>query len=87
MSSVLALNASPSIAILRPRSGPRCRSSLPTTRRFCSSFTSITDVSSWKWYPELPASCFSACTSLGKQLCTTRPPLVTNVPASGTSSE
>ncbi len=37
------------------------------TRRFCSSFTSITALSSWKWYPELAASCFSADTSLLKQ--------------------
>jgi len=51
-----------------PRNAPRWRSSLPTTRRFWRSFTSITDISSWKWYPEFPASCFSALTSFGKQL-------------------
>ena len=87
MSSVFDLKASPSSAIRRPRSGPRWRSSFDTTRRFCSSLTSITAVSSWKWYPELPASCLSACTSLGKQLCTTMPSPVTKVWASGTSSE
>ena len=49
MSSVFGLNASPSRAIFLPRSEPRWRVSLPITRRFCSSFTSITDESSWKW--------------------------------------
>ena len=32
-----------------PRSEPRCCWSFPITRRFCSSFTSITAFSSWKW--------------------------------------
>ena len=49
MSSVSGLNASPSSATVLPRSGPRWRVSLPITRRFCSSFTSITADSSWKW--------------------------------------
>ena len=49
MSSVFALNASPSSATVLPRSGPRWRVSLPITRRFCSSLTSITAESSWKW--------------------------------------
>src|SRR5213076_2038577 len=66
-SSVFGLNASPSRAIVFPRSLPRCFSSFPTTRRFWSSFTSITAFSSWKWYPELDASCFKAIPSLGKQ--------------------
>ena len=66
MSLVLALKASPSSATCLPTSEPRCFWSLPTTRRFWSSLTSITAVRSWKWYPELPASCLSAETSLGK---------------------
>ena len=41
--------------------------SLPITRRFCSSLTSITAESSWKWYPELEASCLRASESFGKQ--------------------
>ena len=68
MSSVFGLNASPSSATVLPRSGPTCRFSFPITRRFCSSFTSITAESSWKWYPEFDASCFSASESFGKQL-------------------
>ena len=32
-----------------PASEPRWRASLATTRRFCSSLTSITAPSSWKW--------------------------------------
>ena len=42
--------------------------SLPITRRFWSSFTSITAFSTWKWYPEFAASCFRASESFGKQL-------------------
>ena len=68
MSSVSGLKARPSSATRLPSSVPRCFLSLPITRRFCSSLTSITEVSSWKWYPELPASCLRAETSLGKQL-------------------
>ena len=68
MSSVSGLKARPSRATTVPSSAPRCFLSLPTTRRFCSSLTSMTEVSSWKWYPELPASCLSAETSLGKQV-------------------
>ena len=69
MSSVFGLKASPSKAMRRPRSSsPRCRLSLPMTLRFCNSFTSMTALSNWKWYPELPAICLSAETSLGKQL-------------------
>ena len=49
MSSVFGLNASPSSATVLPRSLPRCFSSFPITRRFCSSLTSITADSSWKW--------------------------------------
>src|SRR5207249_2386768 len=49
MSSVSGLNASPSRATFLPRSEPRWRFSFPITRRFCSSFTSITAESSWKW--------------------------------------
>ena len=49
MSSVSGLNASPSSATFLPRSAPRCRLSFAITRRFCSSFTSITADSSWKW--------------------------------------
>ena len=49
MSSVSGLNASPSSATCLPRSEPRCRFSFPITRRFCSSFTSITAERSWKW--------------------------------------
>ena len=45
---------------------PAC--SFPITRRFWSSFTSITAFSTWKWYPEFAASCFSASESFGKQL-------------------
>ena len=49
MSSVFGLNASPSSAISLPTSGPRCFCSFAITRRFCSSLTSITALSSWKW--------------------------------------
>ena len=49
MSSVFALKASPSSVTRLPTSDPRCFWSLPITRRFCSSLTSITAVSSWKW--------------------------------------
>ena len=49
MSSVLALKASPSRPISLPTSEPRCFWSFPIVRRFCSSFTSMTAVSSWKW--------------------------------------
>ena len=49
MSSVLGLNASPSSAISRSTSLPRCFSSLAITRRFWSSLTSMTEFSSWKW--------------------------------------
>ncbi len=45
-SSVFGLNASPSRAIVFPLSLPRCFSSFPITRRFCSSFTSMTAFSS-----------------------------------------
>ena len=48
MSSVLGLNASPSSATRLPTSDPRCFESFEITRRFCSSLTSITEVSSWK---------------------------------------
>ncbi len=48
MSSVPGLNASPRSATFLPRSGPSRRSSLPTTRRFWSSLTSITAFKSWK---------------------------------------
>ena len=50
MSSVFGLKASPSSAdlLVRPAS-PRCFCSLAITRRFCSSLTSITEFSSWKW--------------------------------------
>ena len=48
MSSVPGLNASPRSAIRFPRSGPSRRSSFPMTRRFCSSFTSMTAFRSWK---------------------------------------
>ena len=41
---------------------------MPITRRFCSSLTSMTAFSTWKWYPELAASCFNARLSFGKQL-------------------
>ena len=49
MSSVLGLNASPSSPISLPTSVPRCFSSFDITRRFCSSLTSMTALSSWKW--------------------------------------
>jgi len=49
MSSVFGLNASPRSATVFPRSDPRCFLSLLITRRFCSSLTSITAFSSWKW--------------------------------------
>src|SRR3954447_7185517 len=49
MSSVFGLNASPSSAISLSTSRPRCFSSLAITRRFCSSLTSMTELSSWKW--------------------------------------
>ena len=68
MSSVFGLNARPSKAIRLPTSEPRCLVSFPITRRFCSSLTSMTELRSWKWYPELPASCLRAETSFGKQL-------------------
>ena len=48
MSSVPGLNASPRSAIRLPRSGPSRRSSFPITRRFWSSFTSMTAFRSWK---------------------------------------
>ena len=67
MSSVPGLNATPSSATVAPERS-RCFFSFPMTRRFCSSLTSMTAVRSWKWYPELPASCLRAETSLGKQL-------------------
>ena len=66
-SSVFGLNASPSSATVVPRSEPRCFFSFPITRRFWSSFTSMTAFRSWKWYPELEASCLSASESFGKQ--------------------
>src|SRR5215208_4217464 len=66
ISSVFGLKARPSSATFFPRRGPRCFVSFPITRRFCSSFTSITAESSWKWYPEFDASCFSASESFGK---------------------
>ena len=68
MSSVSGLNASPSMPTRSPASSPRCSFSLPTTRRFCSSLTSMTALSSWKWYPVLPASFLRATVSLPKQL-------------------
>ena len=49
MSSVFGLNASPSSATVLPRRLPRCCCSFPITRRFWSSFTSITAFRSWKW--------------------------------------
>ncbi len=49
MSSVLGLKARPRSAIFLSTSLPRCFSSLAMTRRFCSSLTSITEFSSWKW--------------------------------------
>ncbi len=49
MSSVFGLKASPSSAMRFPRSRPRCRCSFWRTRRFCSSFTSITAFMRWKW--------------------------------------
>ena len=49
MSSVSGLKARPRIAIRFPSSEPRCLLSFAITRRFCSSFTSITELSSWKW--------------------------------------
>ena len=49
MSSVSGLKATPSSAISLPTSEPRCFWSLPIVRRFWSSLTSITEVSSWKW--------------------------------------
>ena len=49
MSSVSGLNARPSSAMRLSSSEPRCFLSFPITRRFWSSFTSITEVSSWKW--------------------------------------
>ena len=42
MSSVFGLKARPSSAMVFPRTEPRWRSSFASTRRFCSSFTSIT---------------------------------------------
>ena len=67
MSSVPGLNARPSSAIRLSRKGSSRRSSLPTTRRFWSSFTSMTALRSWKLYPEFAASCLSASESFGKQ--------------------
>ena len=49
MSSVSGLKASPSSATRLPTSESRCFESFDITRRFCSSFTSITELSSWKW--------------------------------------
>jgi hypothetical protein len=49
MSSVFALNASPSSVTVVPTSDPRCFCSFAITRRFWSSLTSMTAVSSWKW--------------------------------------
>ena len=49
MSSVSGLKASPHSAMRRLRSEPRWRASFETVRRFCSSFTSITALRSWKW--------------------------------------
>ena len=49
MSSVFGLKANPSSAMRLPTRPPRCFWSLAITRRFCSSLTSITAVSSWKW--------------------------------------
>ena len=49
MSSVFGLKARPSSATSLPTSDPRCFWSLDMTRRFCSSLTSITALSSWKW--------------------------------------
>src|SRR5436190_15417907 len=49
MSSVCGLKARPNSATRLPGSSPRCFCSLAITRRFCSSLTSMTAVSSWKW--------------------------------------
>ena len=50
-----------------PRSVPRCFWSFATGRRIWSSFTSITAETSWKWYPELPASSLRNEMSFWKQ--------------------
>ena len=50
MSSVFGLNARPEQRDRRPPQRPEVAArASPTTRRFCSSFTSITAVRSWKW--------------------------------------
>ena len=49
MSSVSGLKARPSRATRLPTSESRCFESFAITRRFCSSFTSITELRSWKW--------------------------------------
>src|SRR5215211_5388439 len=48
-SFVFGLKARPRMAIVFPRRPPRCFLSFPMTRRFWSSFTSMTAVRSWKW--------------------------------------
>src|SRR6266511_1996143 len=64
MSSVLGLKASPSSAIVLPRSLPRCFCSFWTTRRFWSSLTAITAFSSWECETEFASSCLSDNESL-----------------------
>jgi hypothetical protein len=49
MSSVFGLNASPRQRDSLPTSEPEVLLELAITRRFCSSLTSMTALSSWKW--------------------------------------